>query len=54
MNFCTGQKFFGDRSLRRALILLILRSTVDRRLSTAVQNVQVSDTTGDVCRAESW
>jgi hypothetical protein len=39
--------FFSHRSLRRTLVLLILLSVVDRQLSTAFLNAQVSDTTGD-------
>ncbi len=39
-----------DRPLRRTLVQLILRSTVDRRLSTDIPNVQVSDTTGDAMK----
>ncbi len=37
----------NEASLRRTLLLKNLLSTVDRRLSTVIPNVQVSDTTGD-------
>ncbi len=41
-------------SLRRTLVLQKHRLTVNRRLSTAVRNAEVSDTTGEAMKSKSW